>query len=568
MRYSILTPTVLRPSLLRACASVDSQTCKDYHHLVIVDSEISDDLIAKIAHPQRTVVRCEKPHNNWGHSCCHHAWPLATGEYVLRVDDDNFLADDNVLEDLKVVTGPWAIFPMLRFGGRFFNDPPGIRKTDSGSILVKKELGPWPDLNQYDADGVFVEQLLAKHPYQALPGSRPLVIAPFSAENVEVTTGNRVSIYTPVHDSSYLPAVYESIRHQDFYEWVVIYNNGGVPLEFNDPRVKSKVLYKAPEKVGTLKGYACEQATGDILLELDCDDLLMPTAIEEVQKAFADPEIGFVYSNAIHVTGSGDKFPRYDEVYGWKFREMEFQGKTVDECVSFPPTPEAVSRIWYAPDHLRAFRRSLYHKIGGYDKSMKILDDSDIICRAYLATKFKHIDKPLYVYRVHGNNSWLKFNKEIQDNVYKVYDQYIQRLAVRWANLQGRAVIDDLDILPLLPESSAGVFRSNSLCMTDDPIRAMKEISRVLAPGGMAFLQCPSTDGRGAFQDPRHKSFWNENSFLYYTNKNWAKYIDTPVRFQATRLYTTEKDERQICWTICHLVNVKGDARPPGLIEI
>jgi O-antigen biosynthesis protein len=568
MRYTILTPTILRPSLLRACQSVDSQTCKDYHHIVIVDSEISDDLIAKIAHPQRTVVRCDKPHNDWGHTCCHQAWALATGDYVLRLDDDNYLADDNVLEDLKVVDKPWAIFPITRFGERFFNDPPGVRKTDSGSILVRRDAGPWPALSQYDTDGIFVVELLGKHPYQALPDSRPLMICPHSAENVEITTGNRVSIYTPVHDISYLPEVYKSIKDQDFYEWIVVYNNGGVPLEFNDPRVKSRVLYKAPEKVGTLKAYACDQATGDILLELDCDDLLMPTAIEEVQKAFADPEIGFVYSNAIHATGDLEKFPRYDEIYGWKFREVEFAGKMLDECVSFPPTPEAVSRVWYAPDHLRAFRRSVYHQIGGYDKSMKILDDSDIICRAYLATKFKHIDKPLYVYRVHGNNSWLKYNKEIQDGVYKIYDQYIGQLADRWAKQNGLMVLDDINILPMLPENSVGVIRSTSLCMIPDPIRAMKEIARVLAPGGMAMLTVPSTDGRGAYQDPRHKSFWNENSFLYYTNKNWAKYIDTPVRFQATRLYTTEKDERQVCWTVCHLVNLKGSARPPGLIEI
>src|ERR1700689_4509495 len=103
MKFTIITPTILRPSLLRTCASIDSQVCRDFEHIVVVDSEISDDTIAKIAHPQRTIVRCEKPHNNWGHSCTHHAWSLAKGEYVLRVDDDNFLADPNVLEDLKVV---------------------------------------------------------------------------------------------------------------------------------------------------------------------------------------------------------------------------------------------------------------------------------------------------------------------------------------------------------------------------------------------------------------------------------------------------------------------------------
>ena len=28
----------------------------------------------------------------------------------------------------------------------------------------------------------------------------------------------------------------------------------------------------------------------------------------------------------------------------------------------------------------------------------------------------------------------------------------------------------------------------------------------------------PSTDGRGAYQDPTHVAFYNENSFWYYTN--------------------------------------------------
>ena len=29
----------------------------------------------------------------------------------------------------------------------------------------------------------------------------------------------------------------------------------------------------------------------------------------------------------------------------------------------------------------------------------------------------------------------------------------------------------------------------------------------------------PSTDGRGAFQDPTHVSFYNENSFWYFTDR-------------------------------------------------
>lgn len=49
-----------------------------------------------------------------------------------------------------------------------------------------------------------------------------------------------------------------------------------------------------------------------------------------------------------------------------------------------------------------------------------------------------------------------------------------------------------------------------------DKLHTMNELWRVLVPNGEAELCIPSTDGRGAFQDPTHVSFWNKNSFPYY----------------------------------------------------
>lgn len=49
-----------------------------------------------------------------------------------------------------------------------------------------------------------------------------------------------------------------------------------------------------------------------------------------------------------------------------------------------------------------------------------------------------------------------------------------------------------------------------------DPIHFMNEAHRVLKDGGVIEIWVPSTDGRGAWQDPTHKSFWNINSFFYY----------------------------------------------------
>ena len=50
-----------------------------------------------------------------------------------------------------------------------------------------------------------------------------------------------------------------------------------------------------------------------------------------------------------------------------------------------------------------------------------------------------------------------------------------------------------------------------------DRLRTMNEIWRVCKNGALVDLFVPSTDGRGAFQDPTHVSFWNVNSFKYFT---------------------------------------------------
>jgi acetyltransferase-like isoleucine patch superfamily enzyme/SAM-dependent methyltransferase len=50
-----------------------------------------------------------------------------------------------------------------------------------------------------------------------------------------------------------------------------------------------------------------------------------------------------------------------------------------------------------------------------------------------------------------------------------------------------------------------------------DRLRTMNEIWRICKDGALVDLFVPSTDGRGAFQDPTHVSFWNVNSFKYFT---------------------------------------------------
>lgn len=52
-----------------------------------------------------------------------------------------------------------------------------------------------------------------------------------------------------------------------------------------------------------------------------------------------------------------------------------------------------------------------------------------------------------------------------------------------------------------------------------DKLHTMNELYRILKVGGIAEIHVPSTDGRGAFQDFTHTSWWNINSFHYYSSR-------------------------------------------------
>ena len=68
-------------------------------------------------------------------------------------------------------------------------------------------------------------------------------------------------------------------------------------------------------------------------------------------------------------------------------------------------------------------------------------------------------------------------------------------------------------------------------------IFVVDEIWRALKPGGKFEHFTPSADGRGAFQDPTHLSFWNNNSWLYFCEGVWAGMYGIKSRFRPVQLY-------------------------------
>jgi SAM-dependent methyltransferase len=134
-------------------------------------------------------------------------------------------------------------------------------------------------------------------------------------------------------------------------------------------------------------------------------------------------------------------------------------------------------------------------------------------------------------------------------------------------------VCDLNDGIPL-PDNSVFVLNASHIIEhLHDKTKIMSEIHRVLAHGGWAFIEVPSTDGRGAFQDPTHVSYWNENCFLYYTDAYLGNFIDNhTIRFMEFRRETYFPNEwmKQMnsCVTTAWLVAVKDGPRLPGILRI
>lgn len=399
--------------------------------------------------------------------------------------------------------------------------------------------------------------------------------------------------------------LYESIKNQTCkdFEWVIVPNNGA-DVSFIPAESWIRIVpYNEDSKlIGAVKNFAFKQGLGEWLAEVDHDDELLPNCVEEVVKAIKEnPDCNFIFSDSMEVDKNDNSVP-YGSEFGWRHYNFDYNGKTYTINKSYPATPQSVSRIWFAPNHIRVWEKDFYYRLGGHNVTLKALDDQELMCRTYVEGKMHQINTVLYRYHMHGNNSFAsqELNSWIQEYTMVLYDQYITPMMEKWCDMKGLMKLDlcgghnppkgyisidleksdivhNLDVAPWpVPDNSVGIVRaSDALEHLKDKVQTMKEIHRILAPGGMLLSHTPSTDGRGAFQDPTHVAFWNSNSFWYYTKAQTAAYINKPVRFQLTRIKNWFPSDwhklHEITYVTAHLTALKGGdewSYAPGKIEI
>jgi glycosyltransferase involved in cell wall biosynthesis len=408
----------------------------------------------------------------------------------------------------------------------------------------------------------------------------------------------RVSVFTPSHDTRYLDEAFTSLVRQSFadWEWIVVLNGraGAWKPPEPDPRIHVTRAGTRVKGVGALKALACSLASGDYLVELDHDDLLGRACLAQVVDAFRDPAIVVVYSDWAQINADGSaNHDRFDLSAGWEYSQGSLDGRQYDRCHAMAATPHNLGYIWYAPNHVRAFRRTAYEATGGYDPELHFLDDQDLMARLYRVGEFHHVPRCLYLQRTHSRStqSELRTNAAIQEQTVVQYRRSIEELALAWAGRQGLRALrlrtpvwigDELDpryeelvVDPAQPQLAAAdesvglIIAYDVLQRLPRRIELFNELYRVLAHAGLVLTQTPSTDGRGAFQDPGNVAFYNENSFMYLTQEALHEAVpDLTARFQVSHLRTfyptPGHEELLIPYVQANLLAVKDGPRQGG----
>lgn len=393
-----------------------------------------------------------------------------------------------------------------------------------------------------------------------------------------------VAVVTPTRKTDWLFEAFKALNNQSVkrtgtvrsWKWTIGETEEPVPKQIvQHPQVK--VVKLRPGTTASLRQQVIEASAGTHILELDPEDTLRPNAIQSLLAANLD----VAYGDAAILGPNG--YERMDEGHGWTHRVETVDGLDVPVVESFDPCPRSLCDAPYSPSGPKMWRRSAIVELGGYDVDIEAGEEIDLICRAYrrgltvgrvpehVAT-LRKLDRP----RDLGGSD--EYKRRLHRDRKAGVDQYLDDLVVEWCRKNDLRIGGD-ELVNADPEGrQAGKYGMIWLdgvihkLPRDRFVPTVNAMYDLLAPGGWLRIKTPSTDGRGAFQDPEALSYWNQNSFLYFTDARLSATIaNVDCRFQAFRVWTAAFTEFESYLDIRHargdLIALKGQ-RQPGPVRI
>ena len=253
-----------------------------------------------------------------------------------------------------------------------------------------------------------------------------------------------ISVCTSTYNNTpdQLARLWASLKAQTHTDWCwTVYDDSTDPTVWAnlyglcaDERYKIEMFKPhVPSRgnIGLSKRNCFGLAKGDILVEVDADDELTPDCLAEIHQAFQDPEVGFVWSDCCELFPNGES-GRYPEGWGLGYGTDYWDDQHGVWAMRVPMNRVTLSHIVSAPNHVRAWRASTYHTIGGHNPSLPVADDYELIIRTALATRCHHIPKMLYKQHIGAGTAQRTMNGLIQELVPQIHAKYATQIADRF----------------------------------------------------------------------------------------------------------------------------------------
>ena len=286
---------------------------------------------------------------------------------------------------------------------------------------------------------------------------------PLIYQNIDQPT---FSVFTGAYktDEFRIMRSYNSMVNQTYsnWEWVVVDDSPEghtetwqilQELASKDHRVKPHRIFPiSGGNIGEVKNRAASLANGTWLVEMDHDDALLPTLFEDCIKAAKQyPDAGFIYTNPAepyedgemrrYTNTIGDKKDWYknpNNTFAWAYgghRRTVVNDIEYIEHVYPNINPKSIRFNIGMPNHARIWRKDIYDKIGRHNKFISVADDYELIVRTFLATRFIHINKLLYL-QYNNRNSTVDNNaNDINRKSRLIRDFYEKQIHERFIEL-------------------------------------------------------------------------------------------------------------------------------------
>jgi glycosyltransferase involved in cell wall biosynthesis len=262
------------------------------------------------------------------------------------------------------------------------------------------------------------------------------------------------TVFTPTYKTEdKIFRAYESLKNQTYnnWEWVIVDDSPQTHLTTwgilqgiaaNDYRVRIvRIFPTSGGNIGEVKNRATSMANGQYLLELDHDDALISTCLEEVVGAIKQyPDAGFFYTNVAEPFEDGtmrfytktvgtreEWYANPNNTFVWAYGGHEWVEADGIQYLShiYPNiNPKTIRFNIGMPNHARIWKKDVYDKIGKHNRSISVADDYELIVRTFLNTRMVHIDKMLYLQYNNRNSTVDNNSTDINRKARLIRDYY------------------------------------------------------------------------------------------------------------------------------------------------